>query len=120
VYRKAVAAVEEGKTRGSITLRGLEEEVRVNGKRRVVRVVEGGAVLEEGRGGKKFLRIEITAEVDGARSDYTITYGRYKADNTCRRRRLILADGVFGKMTRLVHVRLDSEISFSASGKGLY
>jgi polyisoprenoid-binding protein YceI len=120
VYRKAVAAVEEGKTRGSLTLRGLEEEVRVNGRRRVVRVVERGVVLEEGRGGKKFLRIEITAEVDGARSDYTITYGRYKADNTCRRCRLILADGVFGKMTHLVHVRLDSEISFSASGKGLY
>jgi hypothetical protein len=27
VYRKAVAAVKEGKTRGSLTLRGLEEEV---------------------------------------------------------------------------------------------
>ena len=56
MYRKAVAAVEEGKTRGSLTLRGLEEEVRVNGRRRVVGVVEGGAVPEEVRGGKKFLR----------------------------------------------------------------
>ncbi len=27
------------------------------------------------------LRIRITAEVDGIRSDYTITYGRYGRDN---------------------------------------
>jgi len=31
VYRKALAAVEEGKARGLFSLRGFEEEVRVNG-----------------------------------------------------------------------------------------
>jgi hypothetical protein len=81
VYRKALAAVEEGKARGLFSLRGFEEEVRVNGRRRVVRVAEGGAVLEEGRGGKKFLRIWIRAEVDGVWGSYTLTYSRYGADN---------------------------------------
>jgi hypothetical protein len=33
--------------------------------------------LRRSRGGKKLLRIKITAEVDGVRRDYTITYGRY-------------------------------------------
>ena len=81
MYRKALAAVEEGKTRGSLTLRGFEEEVRVNGRRRVVRGAEGGAVLEVGRGDRKFLRIWIRAEVDGVWGDYTFTYGRYNTDN---------------------------------------
>jgi len=81
VYRKALAAVEEGKARGLFSLRGFEEEVSVDGRRRVVRVAEGGAVLEVGRGGRKFLKIWIRAEVDGVKSDYTFTYGRYKADN---------------------------------------
>jgi hypothetical protein len=48
-----------------------------------VKVIDGGAV-EEGRGGKKLLRIRITAEVDGVRSEYTITYGRYGAGNAVR------------------------------------
>ncbi len=65
VYRKALAAVEEGKARGLFSLRDFEEEVRVNDRRRVVRVAEGGAVLEVGRGGRKFLKIWIRAEVDG-------------------------------------------------------
>jgi len=30
------------------------------------------------------LRIKITAEVDGVRSEYTITYGRYGAGNAVR------------------------------------
>jgi hypothetical protein len=52
----------------------------VNGKKYKVKVIDGGAV-EEDRGGKKLLRIKITAEVGGVRSDYTITYGRYGRDN---------------------------------------
>ena len=40
-----------------------------------MKVIDGEAV-EEGRGGRKLLRIKITAEVDGVSSEYTITYGR--------------------------------------------
>jgi hypothetical protein len=43
----------------------------------VVKVIGGGAEIEESRHGKKLLRLTITAEVDGVRNDYTITYGRY-------------------------------------------
>jgi hypothetical protein len=46
----------------------------------MVKVIDGGAV-EEGKGGKKLLRINITAEVDGVRSDYTITYTRSGRNN---------------------------------------
>jgi hypothetical protein len=42
----------------------------------VVKVIGGGAELKEGRGGRKLLRIKITAEVDGVRREYTITFGR--------------------------------------------
>jgi hypothetical protein len=47
----------------------------------VVKVIDGSAELEEKQVGKKLLRIKITAEVDGVRSEYTITYGRRGADN---------------------------------------
>jgi hypothetical protein len=46
-----------------------------------VKVIDGSAELEEKHGGKKLLRIRITAEVDGVKSEYTITYGRYGEDN---------------------------------------
>jgi len=80
VYEKATRIVEEGKARGSLTLKGLEKEVEVDGRRHVVKVIGGGAV-EEDRGGRKLLRLKITAEVDGVRREYVITYGRYGADN---------------------------------------
>jgi hypothetical protein len=58
----------------------------VGGKEYVVKVIDGGAVEEE-RGGRKLLRIRITAEVgrvegehtivDRVVREYTITYGRY-------------------------------------------
>ncbi len=47
----------------------------------MVKVIDGGAEFDVGRGGKKLLRIKITAEVDGVRRDYTINYSRYGADN---------------------------------------
>jgi len=47
----------------------------------VVKVIGGGAEFDEGRSGKTLLRIRITAEVDGVRSDYEITYGRYSRNN---------------------------------------
>ncbi len=76
--------VEEGKARGSLTLKGFEMEVEVNGKTYVVKVI-GGEAVEEDRGGRKLLRIKITAEVgrvegehivDSVVREYTITYSR--------------------------------------------
>jgi hypothetical protein len=84
--------VEEGKTWGSLTLKGFEKEVEVNGRRYVVKVI-GGEAVEEDRGGRKLLRIKITAEVgrvegehivDRVVREYTITYGRYGADDETR------------------------------------
>jgi hypothetical protein len=43
----------------------------------VVKVLGGGAEFGKGRGGKNLLRIRITAEVDGVRREYEITFGRY-------------------------------------------
>ena len=80
VYEKAGEIVDEGKARGSLTLKGFERGVEVDGRRHVVKVIDGGAV-EEGRGGRKLLRIKITAEMDGVKSEYTITYGRCGRDN---------------------------------------
>jgi hypothetical protein len=81
VYEKAREIIEEGKSRGSLTLKGFEKEVEVDGEKHKVKVMGGGAELDEGRSGRKLLRIKITAEVDGVRSDYTITYGKYGKDN---------------------------------------
>ena len=75
--KKAEKIVDEGKARASLELKGFEKEVEVDGKKYVVKVIGGGAEFDEGRGGRKLLRIRITAEVDGVRSEYAITYGRY-------------------------------------------
>jgi hypothetical protein len=53
----------------------------VGGREHVVKVIDGSAEFDVGRGGRKLLRIKITAEVDGAKSDYEITYGRYGRRN---------------------------------------
>jgi hypothetical protein len=81
VYRKAEEIVKEGKERDSLTLKGFEMEVEVDGRRHVVKVIDGGAEFDEGRSGKKLLKIKITAEVDGVRRDYTITFSRRSRDN---------------------------------------
>ena len=83
VYKKAKEIVEEGKARGSIKLEDFEKKVEVNGKTYVVKV-KGGEAVEEDRGGRKLLRIRITAEIDGVRGDYTITYGRYGKINAAK------------------------------------
>ena len=95
VYKKAREVVEEGKSRGSLTLKGFEKEVEVNGRKHVVKVIGGGAV-EEDRGGRKLLRIKITAEVDGVRRDYEITYGRY-GKNEARGRAYASAEAPGGR-----------------------
>jgi hypothetical protein len=76
VYDKANKIIEEGKARGSLKLEGFEKEVEVDGRRHVVKVI-GGEAVEEKQNGKTLLRIRITAEVDGVRREYVITYGRY-------------------------------------------
>jgi len=81
VYRKALEVVEEGKARGSLRLEGFERRVEVGGREHVVRVIGGGAEFDEGRGGRKLLRIKITAEVNGIKSEYTITFGRRGRNN---------------------------------------
>jgi hypothetical protein len=80
VYEKAKEIIEEGKSWGSLEL-NFEKWVEVNGKKHVVKVIGGGAEIEKSRRGKKLLRIKITAEVDGVRSEYTITYSRRGGDN---------------------------------------
>jgi len=83
VRKKAEEIVKKGKERDSLTLKGFEKEFEVNGRTYVVKVI-GGEAVEEDRGDRKLLRIKITAEVDGVRSEYTITYGRYGAGNAVR------------------------------------
>jgi hypothetical protein len=80
VSEKAKEIVEEGKARGSLTLKDFEKEVEVNGEKYKVKIIDGEAV-EEDRNGRKLLRIKITAEVDGVRRDYTMTFSRRRADN---------------------------------------
>jgi hypothetical protein len=93
VSEKAQKIIEEGKAWGSLTLKGFEKEGEVDGEKYKVKVI-GGEAVEEGRGGKKLLRIKITAEVgrvegehtivDRVVREYTITYSRRGADNETR------------------------------------
>jgi hypothetical protein len=78
VCEKAEEIIEEGKAWGSQTLEGFEKKVEVNGKTYVVKVIGGGAEFDEDR---KLLRIRITAEVNGVRRDYEITYSRRGSNN---------------------------------------
>jgi hypothetical protein len=81
VYEKVREIIEEGRARGSVTLKGFEKEVEVNGEKYKVKVIGGSAEFDVGRSGKKLLRIRITAEVGGVRSEYEVTYSRHGADN---------------------------------------
>ena len=81
VNEKATKTIEEGMSRGSLRLEGLEKRVVINGREHVVKVIDGGAEFKESQSGKLLLRIKITAEVDGVRREYAITFGRYGDDN---------------------------------------
>ncbi len=70
---------------------GLRKVGRGGGGEHVVKMIDGGAELEEGEGGRKLLRIRITAEVNGVRSDYTITFGRYGKLNAAMGRATVRA-----------------------------
>jgi hypothetical protein len=68
----------------------------VDGRKHKVKVIDGEAV-EEGRGGRKLLRIKITAEVDGVRSEYEITYSRRGGDNAAEGSAYARADAPGGR-----------------------
>jgi len=97
VCEKAREIVKEGKERGSLKLEGFERKVEVGGREHVVRIIGGGAQLERSGSGKLLLRIKITAEVDGVRRDYTITYGRYGRTNTAKGLATARADAPGGR-----------------------
>jgi len=97
VYEKVLKVVEEGRARGSLKLEGFEGVVEVDGRERVVKVIGGSAELDEGRSGKKLLRIKITAEVDGVRSEYTITFSRFGKLNVAMGRAYARSDAPGGK-----------------------
>jgi len=71
--------------------------VAVEGREHAVKVVGGGAEFDEGRGGRKLLRIRIMAEVDGIRSDYMTTFGRYGRGNAALGLAVARADAPDGR-----------------------
>jgi hypothetical protein len=82
VHEKALEIVRRGREVDSLKLTDIKgAEVLIEGKKYVVTVLGGGAEPEEGRGGRTLLRIKITAEVDGVKGEYTITFGRYGRNN---------------------------------------
>jgi hypothetical protein len=82
VYEKALEVVEAGRAVGSLRLADVRRaRVKAGGGSHVVTVLSGGAEVGRGRGGKPLLRIKITAEVDGVRREYAITFGRYGRKN---------------------------------------
>jgi hypothetical protein len=97
VYEKAKKIIEEGMSRSSLTLKGFEKEVEVDGKEHVVKVVGWGAEFDKGRSDKKLLRIRITAEVDGVGSEYTITYSKLGRDKAVVGRAYARADAPGGR-----------------------
>jgi hypothetical protein len=90
VCEKVEEIVEKGKAWGSQTLERFKGRAEVNGKTYVVKVIGGGAEPDKGRGGRKLLRIKITAEVsrvegehivDRVVREYTITFSRRGRNN---------------------------------------
>ncbi len=55
------------------------------------------AEFEKSESGKLLLRIKVTAEVDGVKSDYIITYSRRGADNTAEGYAYAKADAPGGR-----------------------
>jgi hypothetical protein len=86
VCEKVREIIEEGKARGSQTLKDFEKEVEVEGRKYMVKVVGWSTELKESQSGKLLLKIKIAAEIDGVKSEYTTTYGRYREDNEVKGR----------------------------------
>jgi hypothetical protein len=91
VRKKVEEVVEEDKAWGFLTLEGFEKKVEVNGRKHMVKVLGWSAELEKDKGGRKLLRIKITAEVsrvegehtivDRVMREYTITFNRRGRNN---------------------------------------
>jgi hypothetical protein len=82
VHEKAKEIVDRGREVGSLKLTDIKGRgVDVGGKKYVVTVLGGGAEFDKGESGRTLLRITITAEIDGVRGEYTITFGRYGRNN---------------------------------------
>jgi hypothetical protein len=97
VYKKAGEIIEEGRSRGSLKLEGFEKRVEVDGREYVVKVIGGGAEIDKSKGGKPLLIIRITAEVDGARREYKVTYSRHVRTNKAEGRAVARADAPGGR-----------------------
>jgi hypothetical protein len=119
VYKKALEIVNGGRSWRSLKLEDFEGRVEVDGRIYVVKVTGWGAEIDEGRSGRKLLRIRITAEVgrvegehivDRVVREYTITYSR-RTDNAAVGRATAKADAPGGR-------RADAE-RFSALIKAL-
>ncbi|MFP3266727.1 MAG: hypothetical protein RXQ56_04610, partial [Thermoproteus sp.] len=103
VYEKALEVVRRGREVDSLKLADVKgAEVFVGGKRYVVTVLGGGAQPEEGRGGRTLLRIAITAEIDGVRGEYTITFGRYGKINAAVGRAYIREEAGAERLAALI------------------
>jgi hypothetical protein len=98
VHEKAKEIVKRGREVGSMRLAGFEK--KVDG--RLVKVLGGGAQFDEGKGGRTLLRIKITAEVDGVRGDYTITFGRRGRDNAAVGRAYIREEADAERLAALI------------------
>jgi hypothetical protein len=98
VYEKALEIVERGKAVGSLRLTDVKgAEVEVEDRRHVVSVLGGGAEFEESKSGRTLLKITITAEVDGVRRVYEITFGRYGRNNAAMGYAVARADAPEGR-----------------------
>ena len=95
-YEKVKEIIDEGMSRGSLTLEGFEKRVEVNGEEHTVKVEGWSAELEKGKSGKPLLRIKITAKVDDVLREYAITYGRYDG-NTAKAFAYASADAPGGR-----------------------
>ncbi|MFP3213199.1 MAG: PaRep2b protein [Thermoproteus sp.] len=103
VHEKAKEIVRRGREVGSLKLADVKgAEVFVGGRRHVVTVLGGGAQPEGGRSGRTLLRIKITAEVDGVRRDYTMTFSRRGAGNAAKGRAYIREEADAERLSALI------------------
>jgi hypothetical protein len=103
VHEKALEVVRRGREVGSLKLADVRgAEVFVGGKKYVVTVLGGGAEFDKGESGRKLLRIQITAEVDGVKSDYEITFGRYGKINAAVGRAYIREEAGAERLAALI------------------
>ncbi len=103
VRKKAEEIVKRGREVGSLKLADVKgAEVFVGGRRHVVTVLGGGAQPEGSGSGRTLLRITITAEVDGVRSDYEMTYGRYGKINAAVGRAYIREEADAERLAALI------------------